>query len=191
MEKEKLLTEFKKKYDEIIEAFKVLFVNESLKEEQIIYILQNIKATPNLTIFEAMNSIYRQVQIIKTLDLDNSNRQYGPNNDRLDFEFDQQKLNKKNIEKAIKEYKIYKLDENDNEENNEIKNENEKYWYYNDEFDKRRKLIKDEEGYFNYVPLMNPSVENNKEDDVYAKNENEISYHALYYKTIMCKECDI
>ena len=192
MEKEKLLNEFKKKYGEIIEAFKVLFVNESLKEEQIIDILHNIKATPNLTIFEAMNSIYRQVQIIKTLGLDNSNRQYGPNSDRLDFEFDQQKLNKKNLEKVIKEYKVYKLEENDNEENiNDIQNENEKYWYYIDDFDKRRKLIKDEEGYFNYVPLMNPSGESNKEDDIYAKNENEISYHALYYKTIMCKECDI
>ena len=96
-EKEEILSNFKKKYGKIIEAFKVLFVNESLKDEQIIEILQNIKSTPNLTIFEAMNSIYRQVQIIKTLALDKSNRQYGPNSDRLEFEFDQQKSNKKMI----------------------------------------------------------------------------------------------
>ena len=201
-EKEEILSNFKKKYGKIIEAFKVLFVNESLKDEQIIEILQNIKSTPNLTIFEAMNSIYRQVQIIKTLALDKSNRQYGPNSDRLEFEFDQQKSNKKILENVIKEYKINKFEEKeieeninqDNNKNNEIINENdEKYWFYTDDFDKRRKLIKDEEGYFNYIPLMDPSGENNNkdEDNVYAKNENEISYHALFYKTLMCKECKI
>ena len=201
-EKEEILLNFKKKYGKIIEAFKILFVNESLKDEQIIEILQNIKSTPNLTIFEAMNSIYRQVQIIKTLALDKSNRQYGPNSDRLEFEFDQQKSNKKILEKVIKEYKINKFDEKEIEENinqdnninNEIKYENdEKYWFYTDDFDKRRKLIKDEEGYFNYIPLLDPSGENNNkdEDNVYAKNENEISYHALFYKTLMCKECQI
>ena len=200
-EKEEIISNFKKKYYKIIEAFKVLFVNESLKEEQIIDILQNIKSTPNLTIFEAMNSIYRQVQIIKTLALDKSNRQYGPNSDRLEFEFDQQKSNKNILEKVIKEYKINKYDVKEEEEsskqdskiNNENEEENsEKYWFYIDDFDKRRKLIKDEEGYFNYLPLMNPSGENNKdEDDVYAKNENEISYHALFYKTKMCQECKI
>jgi hypothetical protein len=135
-EKEEILLNFKKKYGKIIEAFKILFVNESLKDEQIIEILQNIKSTPNLTIFEAMNSIYRQVQIIKTLALDKSNRQYGPNSDRLEFEFDQQKSNKKILEKVIKEYKINKFDEKkiaeyinqDNNINNEIMDENnEKY----------------------------------------------------------------
>ena len=202
-EKEEIILNFKKKYNKIIEAFKILFVNESLKEEQIIDILQNIKSTPNLTIFEAMNSIYRQVQIIKTLALDKSNRQYGPNSDRIEFEFDQQKSNKNILEKVIKEYKINKLDGKeiqDNTKQDSVINENEeeeeenseKYWLYIDDFDKRRKLIKDEEGYFNYLPLMNPSGENNKdEDDVYAKNENEISYHALFYKTKMCQECKI
>ena len=201
-EKEEIISNFKKKYYKIIEAFKVLFINESLKEDQIIDILQNIKSTPNLTIFEAMNSIYRQVQIIKTLSLDKFNRQYGPNSDRLEFEFDQQKSNKNIIEKVIKEYKINKLDEKEKEEstkqdsnisNNLEEKNSEKFWYYIDDFDKRRKLIKDEEGYFNYLPLMNPSGENyNKdEDDVYAKNENEISYHALFYKTKMCQECVI
>ena len=86
----------------------------------------------------------------------------------------------------------------DNDNNEEIFNKEiipnyfDKSWLYVDNFDKRRKLVKDEEGYFNYLPIMNPEGKlDNKDDDIYAKNENEISYHALFYKTQMCKECNI
>ena len=207
LEKEKNIAEFKKKFGKIIESMKSLFVNESLKEEQIIDILKSVLLCPNLTIFEAMNMIYRQVQIIKTLELDKSNRQYGPDQDILEFEFEQN-LNKKNLGEVIQKYKINKKEEKeDNKDNNDgnninikinIDNKNDnnekdfdKYWLYIDDFDRRRKLVKDEEGYFNYVPIMNPKGENNNkdEDDIYAKNENEISYHALFYKTLMCQEC--
>jgi len=214
LEKERILSEFKKKYGKIIEGFKILFVNESLKEEQIIDIIQSIKSSPNLTIFEAMNSIYRQVQIIKTSSLSQLNRQYGPNQDMVEFEYDKN-LNKGNLKEVIQKYKIYhtmddipdkEKDENEvdinlsnnknkgetfNIEEKEKKNAFDKYWFYIDDFDKRRKLIKDEEGFFNYLPLMNPDGNKNTrdEDDIYAKNENEILYHALFYKTLMCKEC--
>ena len=210
LERDKILSEFKKKFGKIIDSMKGLFVNESLKEEQIIDILQSVTLSPNLTIFEVMNMIYRQVQIIKTLQLDKSMRQYGPDQDILEFEFEQNNLNKKNLTEVIQKYKIYKKEEEENnKEKNDMDNNNnninininndelkkgkdfDKYWFYIDDFDKRRKLVKDEEGYFNYVPIMNPEGENNNkdEDDIYAKNENEISYHALFYKTLMCKEC--
>ena len=52
LEKERLLSEFKKKYGKIIEALKMLFFDESLKEEKIIDILKIIKSNPNLTIYE-------------------------------------------------------------------------------------------------------------------------------------------
>ena len=213
LEKERILSEFKKKYGKIIEALKLLFFDESLKEEKIIDILKSIKSNPNLTIFEAMNSIYRQVQIIKALSLDNSKRQYGPNSDKIEFEFEKF-LNKEDLKEVMKKYKIYKNEdeipekERDDEEihinfdsnkenknyevyNKERKSNMDKNWFYVDDFDKRRKLAKDEEGCFNYLPLMNPQGnKNNKdEEDIYAKNENEISYHSLFYKTLMCKEC--
>ena len=213
LEKERILSEFKKKYGKIIEALKMLFFDESLKEEKIIDILKSIKSNPNLTIFEAMNSIYRQVQIIKALSLDNSKRQYGPNSDKIEFEFEKF-LNKEDLKEVMKKYKIYKNEEEipekerDDEEihinfdsnkenknyevyNKERKSNMDKSWFYVDDFDKRRKLAKDEEGCFNYLPLMNPQGnKNNKdEEDIYAKNENEISYHSLFYKTLMCKEC--
>ena len=216
LEKERILSEFRKKYDKIIQAFKILFINESLKEEQIIDIIQSLKSNPNLTIFEAMNLIYRQVQIIKTIYLSSnkSMRQYGPNQDLLDFEFEQN-LNKENLKEVIQKYKIFKsFDEIPNKEKNEEEidfdssknkgntsnpdekekeNAMNKNWFYVDDFDRRRKLKKDEEGFFNYLPLINPegNQDNKDEDDVYAKNENEISYHALFYKTLMCKECPI
>ena len=211
LEKERILSDFKKKYGKIIEAFKNLFFDESLKEEKIIDIIKMIKSNPNLTIFEAMNLIYREVQIIKTLNLDKSKRQYGPHSDKIEFKFEKY-LNKEDLKEVLKKYKIYKNEEEipekerDEEEihinfnsikgdkksevYNKEKNMN-KSWFYVDEFDKRRKLAKDEEGCFNYLPLMNPegNKNNNDEEDIYAKNENEISYHSLFYKTLICKEC--
>ena len=211
LEKERILSEFKKKYGKIIEAFKNLFFDESLKEEKIIDIIKMIKSNPNLTIFEAMNLIYREVQIIKTLNLDKSKRQYGPHSDKIEFKFEKY-LNREDLKEVLKKYKIYKNEEEipekerDEEEihinfdsnkggkksevYNKEKNMN-KSWFYVDDFDKRRKLAKDEEGCFNYLPLMNPegNKNNNDEEDIYAKNENEISYHSLFYKTLICKEC--
>ena len=211
LEKERILSDFKKKYGKIIEAFKNLFFDESLKEEKIIDIIKMIKSNPNLTIFEAMNLIYREVQIIKTLNLDKSKRQYGPHSDKIEFKFEKY-LNRDDLKEVLKKYKIYKNEEEipekerDEEEihinfnsnkggkksevYNKEKNMN-KNWFYVDEFDKRRKLAKDEEGCFNYLPLMNPegNKNNNDEEDIYAKNENEISYHSLFYKTLICKEC--
>ena len=211
LEKERILSDFKKKYGKIIEAFKNLFFDESLKEEKIIDIIKMIKSNPNLTIFEAMNLIYREVQIIKTLNLDKSKRQYGPHSDKIEFKFEKY-LNKEDLKEVLKKYKVYKNEEEipekerDEEEihinfdsnkggkksevYNKEKNMN-KSWFYVDDFDKRRKLAKDEEGCFNYLPLMNPedNKNNNDEEDIYAKNENEISYHSLFYKTLICKEC--
>ena len=211
LEKERILSDFKKKYGKIIEAFKNLFFDESLKEEKIIDIIKMIKSNPNLTIFEAMNLIYREIQIIKTLNLDKSKRQYGPHSDKIEFKFEKY-LNKDDLKEVLKKYKIYKneeeipekerdeeeihinFDSNKGDKKSEVYNKEKnmnKNWFYVDEFDKRRKLAKDEEGCFNYLPLMNPegNKNNNDEEDIYAKNENEISYHSLFYKTLICKEC--
>ena len=194
-EKEKYSNEFKKKYNSIIEAFNDLFINESLQEEQIIQIIKDLISNPNLTIFEAMNAIYRKVQIIKTLSLNKNERQYGPNKDILIFEFEEN-LNRGYLRDVIQKYKIYKKEENNFEnkdDNDHLDKDMDIYWYYVDDFDRRRKLLKDDYGMFNYLPIMNPDGKgnNNDEDDIYAKNENEILYHALFYKTLMCKECNI
>lgn len=81
-EKKKFWNDFKKKYEDIIMAFKTLFVNEQPTEEEIYQIILNINNT-NLTIFEAMNLIYREIQINKTLQFMKTEhkREYGPNKD--------------------------------------------------------------------------------------------------------------
>ena len=186
-EKEKYNNDLKKKYSNIIEAFKILFINEQLYEEEIIEIIKKLNSNPSLTIFEAMNLIYREVQVIKTLKFYNSGQKriYGPNKDILEEECDNYN-NKNNLKEVIHKYKIYEV----NTENyHSLVQENS--WLYNDNSDKRRKLLKDEGEYFNYLPILNPNESNNNEDDIYSKNENELLYHFLFYKTLMCKYCDL
>ena len=191
-EKEKFWIDFKKQYKEIIEGFKILFINEHLKDEEITQIILNVKSNPSLTIFEAMNYIYREVQIIKTLECVNSNnyREYGPNQDIFEQQ-NEQYYPKKNLNEVIQKYKIY---------HSEIENYQtlvpENYWLYYDDSDRRRPLIKDESDFFNYLPILNPNKKynnnsDNNEKDPYAKNENEILYHYLFFKTLMCKQCDL
>ena len=185
-EKEKYLTDFKKKFKDIIEDLKVLFINENLNEGEIYQIIKNIISTPCLTIFEAMNLIYREVQIIKTMQFVNSEQKriYGPNKDILE---QYEKNYPNDLKEIIQKFKIYRIG---TENYNDLVPE--KYWLYTDESDKRRKLIKDEFGYFNYLPILNPNnIKNNDEEEVYSKNEIELLYHFLYYKTILCKQCDL
>ena len=186
-EKQKYINDFKNKYKGIIEAFKILFVNEQPTEEEIIQIIQNINSNPNLTIFEAMNLIYREIQIIKTLQFVNSGqkREYGPNKDILEQEYDQY-YRKDNLKEVIQKYKII-----ENGTDNYITLVPERHWLFIDNSDKRRKLIKDEMGFFNYLPLLNKKENNDSDDCIYSKNDNEVFYHYLYYKTLMCKICDL
>ena len=195
-EKEEFQKNFKKKYSEVIEQIKIVFINEQLKEDEIIQIIKKLNMSPNLTIFEAMNLIYREVQIIKTLQFFNSGqkRKYGPSKDIIETEYDNF-INRSDLKNVVQKYKVY------NEKNNSLdKNENEDESYlYIDNSDKRRQLLKDENEYFNYLPIYNPNKDINNDNnndessdkDIYAKNENEFLYHSLYYKTLMCKYCDL
>jgi len=157
-----------------------IFFEYEIKEEEIIQIIKTIISYPNLTIFETMNLIYREVQIFKTIhsiDSSGKNRKYIPEDDIFE-DFDDKNI-KEELKNVIKNYKVY-------EKNNNL----EKYWLYINDSDKRRKLLKDEKGLYNYIPLLNKNSNYNINDNdcIYAKNENEILYHSLYYKTILCKE---
>ena len=165
---------FKEKYKYIIDKMKNLFYYE-IKEIEVIEIILNILSEPNLTIFEAMNLIYRETQIIKTLNYNNLNKPklLGPENDI----FEDKNIsysNKENIKRVIMNYKIYR-------KNNNL----EKNWLYIDYSDKRRKLLKYENGIYNYIPLIN------LDNSLFSKNENELLFHPLYYKTLLCKYCDL
>ena len=181
-EKIKIKKDFENKYQNIIEQMEIFF-EYKIKEEEIIQIIKTIISYPNLTIFETMNLIYREVQIFKTIKNIGSsgkNRKYVPE-DNIFEDLDDKNI-KEELKNVIKNYKVYK-------ENNNL----EKYWLYINDSDKRRKLLKDENGLYNYIPLINKNCNYNINDNdcIYAKNENEILYHSLYYKTLLCKECDL
>ena len=171
---------YKEQYKNIINEIKNLFLYE-MKEKEIIQILMNINFYSNLTIFEFMNSLYREVQIIKAINLNKLNkpRKYGPDNDIDIFEEKYISYSNKDLQNVIKNYKIFN-------ENKDMQ----KYWLYNDNSDKRRKIKKDEDNNYNYIPLLKKDIINSN-DSMYAQNENELLYHPLYYKTIICKYCNL
>ena len=173
---------FKKKYSKLIEEVKVVFTNETVDIDSITKILINITNQPGLTIFEVMNILYREIQIYKTLK-NNRKQQYGPNSYKFDDKYPEHFPKNKELITIIKEYKIY------NKSNN--KKQLDEDWLYNDDKDQRRPLKKDNEGCYNYLPLLKEDINNDSiNNELYAKNENEILYHPLYYKTLLCKYCE-
>ena len=127
-----------------------------------------------------MNLIYRQIEIFKTIRFINSNtpREYMPEDDI--FENLDENFEDNNLKNVIKNYKTHRKNKNKDIESS---------WLYNNNSDKRRKILKDVNGFYNYIPLLNN--DNNDDNSIYAKNENEILYHYLYYKTLLCKYCDL
>lgn len=181
MEEENYLKNFKRKYNNIIEDMDILFKSE-LKEEEIIKIIMNIISNPSLTIFEVMNFIYREAQIIKTIKNNKSNN--DKDFDEIEtFEDQNPYINRDNLKNIIQNYKVYDEDQ----ENIDLK----KYWLYVDDSDKRRKLLKNKKNFYNYLPILNLNNESGLDSKIYAKNDNEILYHSLFYKTMLCKHCDI
>ena len=185
-EKDVYQKNLKKKYSEVVEQIKIVFINEQLKEDEILQIIKKLNSMPSLTIFEAMNLIYREVQIIKTLQFYNSGqkRKYGPNKDIIENEYDNF-INRNDLKDVIQKYKVYEKGDD-----KKLSLDEDESYLYIDNSDRRRQLLKDEKEYFNYLPIYNPNKED-KDDDIYAKNENELLYHSLYYKTLMCRYCDL
>ena len=193
-EKEKAESEkeFEKKYSYFIDKIDVAFDGMASKKE-IGNIIKALIKMPSLTIFEAMNLIYRSLHIYNALNfyksnIDKKGAKLGSADgdifeNKYHGEFACEKLNEK-IEKYKTEQKGEKLDNS--------------YDLYEDEnFDKRRKLAKNIDGIYNYLPIKKDSIQMNEEDkkklegyDIFAKNENEINYHPLFFKTLMCHSCE-
>ena len=156
---------------EIIMDIKSVF--SDLEDFEILKIIKLIYLNDSRTIFEIMNMIKREYTIINTLkEVKNKNdRQYQGIFDinEMNYEEDIQSFH----EEIIASYKVTN------------KKENESEWNYQNEYDKRRELIKDTEGFYNYLPILGD--DNNINSDIYARNNNEILYHSLMYKTIICR----
>ena len=192
-EKEESEKEFEKKYSYFIDKIDGAFDGMASKKE-IGNIIKALTKMPSLTIFEAMNLIYRSIQIYNALNFYKSNAEKkgaklgSADGDifenKYHGEFSCDRLNEK-IEKYKTEPKGEKSLDNS-------------YDLYEDEnFDKRRKLAKNMEGIYNYLPIKKDSIKMEEDDkkklevyDIFAKNDNEINYHPLFFKTLMCHSCE-
>lgn len=66
---------------------------------------------------------------------------------------------------------------------------------YADQTDRRRKIMKDVNNIYNYIPKLCEAHKNSiavaDDNCQFAHNENEVKYHSLVYKTLFCKKrCD-
>ena len=149
-------------------------VYPDLENIEILKILNLIYRNDSRTIFEVMNLIRREYIIINTL------KEIKDKNERQ-YQGEKRDINEMNNEEDIlffhdsilKQYKT-----NNNSSSNE--------WNYINDNDKRRELMKDINGFYNYLPIINLEI-NGSNKEIYAKNENEILYHSLMYKTILCR----
>ena len=192
-EKEKLEDEnkFRDKYESFVEKIESVFYGQVSKDD-IINIVKSLINMPSLTIFEAMNLIYRQVKIYNALEYYKSKADKSVSLDgdifenRYPDEYPTLSLNK-----VIESYKINKCDKS-----NDTK-ENPYYLYVDENVDMRRKISKNKDGIYNYLPItLTKNLKINEEDskrfqqlEIFAKNEYEVNYHPLFYKTIMCNSC--
>ena len=194
-EREKIEEEkkFRNKYESFIEKIESVFYGQVTKDE-VLNIIKSLIKMPSLTVFEAMNLIYRQVKIYQALNY------YKNKDDRLmalDGDIFENKYPEEypteSLNKIIESYKINKRDEQDEK----IEIENSYFLYENEEIDMRRKIYKNKDGIYNYLPiLLDKKLKLNEEYlekfeklEIFAKNEYEINYHPLYYKTMMCNSC--
>ena len=181
---------FKKKYNIFID--KILSIFFQINEEDATNIVKTLIQMPFLTIFEAMNLIYRHAIIYYSLNY------YISKDDKticLDGDiFENKYPNEFPSDQSNKIIETYKIKKND--ENNDII-ENKEYLYEDENIDKRRRITKNKDDIYNYLPILesdkiyiNEEFKNKyKELEIFAKNENEINYHPLFFKTMMCHSC--
>ena len=167
------------------EAFPGL--SSSVEYEKIYKLLENENCF-ELSIFEIMNIIQREVSIKMTENNSNNKKLFNENNNYA-FNFpielidivEPLYINNEHL-KIIKFYKTMSLDE----KNNFLiaKELTEDFFYINEKKEKRRKIIKFMDGRYNYIPILCKNYEKcDKKDCIYSHNIYEINYHPLIYKT--------
>ena len=174
---------FYKANSEIIKQISDLFYEEQITIEDACKILKLIYLSPRMTIFEIMNMIICEKNIIlleKQKFEENSQSQYEnrysiyENKNPGDLTIEH-----KNV---LDNYKIYNKDTNP-----KLK----KDFHYTSNEDKRRKLEKNSDNIYTYVPILKEGDRyKNSETNIYCNNIFELNYHSLKYKTILCRNKD-
>ena len=157
------------------------------KDFKIIYKYLKDNKCFELTIFEIMNIIQREASI-KLTEHRYLNKEQKNEYDNYSFfdpcelldVFDPVYSNSEHL-KIIKLFKTRNLKEKNRFF--ETKELTEDFFYTNNN-EKRRKIIKFLNGAYNYIPKKCKNFEKcDKNDCIYAHNNYEINYHPLYYKT--------
>ena len=149
-------------------------------------IFRKLKSSNNQSIFEIMNFIHREISIQITLN-EADNRADNRNKKEYLLPIDPYEIidpiynNPEHI-KVMKYYHIYNSSDADKLPpfiNKMIT----KDFYYTSDANKRRKVLKYPDGSFNYIPIRCENQNCNNQNCIYSHNDDEMSYHPLYYKT--------
>lgn len=158
----------------------------SLDEQSSIHALNLIQSNSSQTIFELMNDLQTENIIQKTKKLYNVHKPFLSYIDILES-INHSYLNETDS-LLIKYFKTFSQD------NSSLLDLPSEYYFTNPN-EQRRPLMKNEDGVYNYIPIM---CKIQHEDDAerlscyFAHSANEIKYHTLIYKTKLCKRnnCD-
>lgn len=151
----------------------------------------------DLSIFEIMNIIQREVSIkITECKSNNNNKFINKNNDNdiIDIDYDNEYnfpvefidiidpiyINNEHLN-IMKCYKTIPIKEKDFYF--EAKDLTEDFFYDNENNEKRRKIEKFLDGSYNYIPILCKNKKCGNNNCIYSHNNNEINYHPLLYKT--------
>ena len=137
----------------------------------------------NLTIFEVMNIIQREVGI-KLTENRYKNKEFNDYAYNFPIEFldivDPAYMNEEHLF-IMKTYKTMCIeDKNKYYEMNELTQD---FLYEENKSERRRKVVKFLDGTYNYIPKFCKYEKCDNKKCIYSHNKNEIYYHPLFYKT--------
>lgn len=166
----------------------IIRVFPEMKEKDILIFLKTRSMGCRLTIFEIMNALTRESRIISHLTkVRSANRQICSR-----LEITETPYSNDIIDEQIRVLKHYKVHSQLEKSSHDLPDD----FYYKNDSERRRTLGKDVDGLYNYIPRLYVSYfgqnlsgfGQNSNVELYAKNLNEVDYHSLQYKTVLCRK---
>jgi len=137
----------------------------------------------NLTIFEVMNIIQKEVGI-KLTENRYKNKEFNDYAYNFPIEFldivDPAYMNEEHLF-IMKTYKTMCID--DKNKYYEMKELTQDFLYEENKSERRRKVVKFLDGTYNYIPKFCKYEKCDNKKCIYSHNKNELYYHPLFYKT--------
>lgn len=161
------------------------------------FIIDILKETINntkITIFEFMNTLHRENIIKRHTKFSNENFKHNSKKKLYIFEQDKDLLTE-NDKFFIEKYKTVCFDNYHNKDVQNLEKYDIDLEFYKENDEKRRIIVKNIDGFFNYIPeacTIHDISANDNEGCIYAHSQNEIKYHSLYFKTKFCSvKCNL